>query len=116
MQEKGRGWGLDAEQVRWFNRQWVSDPARWGEPGVSPLHAPDLTGLPPALVVTAEHDPLRDEGEAYAARLAASGVAVTARCEPGLVHGFVMLGDVSPACAAATERVIAETRSLLAVA
>jgi acetyl esterase len=49
--------------------QWVPDRARWSDPGVSPLHAPDLSGLPAALIVTAEHDPLRDESEAYAGRL-----------------------------------------------
>ena len=55
---------------------------------VSPIFTEDLTGLAPAYVVTAGFDPLRDEGNEYAARLAAAGVHVTHICEPGLIHGF----------------------------
>jgi acetyl esterase len=113
MIEKAHGWGPDAELIRWFNRQWVPDESRWGDPAVSPLHAPDLSGLPAAIVITAEHDPLRDEGEAYAQRLRDAGVAVTARREPGLVHGFLGLGSISPACAFATGRVAADLRVAL---
>ena len=56
--------------MRFFNSQWVPDKTRWSDPGVSPLHSSDLSGLPNALIVTAEHDPLRDESEAYAAACA----------------------------------------------
>jgi acetyl esterase len=55
MRQKATGYGLD-DTVRFFNEQWVPDESRWGDPGVSPLHATDLAGLPPALIVTAEHD------------------------------------------------------------
>jgi acetyl esterase len=113
MREKASGWGLDPATVRFFNSQWVPDPSRWSDPGVSPLHAADLTGLPGALVVTAEHDPLRDEGEAYARRLREVGVDVELRREPGLVHNFMMLDEISPACAAAADRVAADLRDRL---
>jgi len=113
MTEKASGWGLDATTVRFFNRRWVPDETRWSDPGVSPLHAPDLSGLPPALIVTAEHDPLRDESEAYAARLRKAGVHVEARREPGLIHNFMLLEEISPACAAAADRVAASIRSRL---
>jgi acetyl esterase len=113
MREKATGWGLEAAAVRFFNAQWVPDDARWADPGVSPLHAPDLAGLPPALVVSAEHDPLRDEGEAYAGRLRDAGVEVRLRREPGLVHNFMLLDAISPACAAAADRVAADLRDLL---
>ena len=113
MTEKATGYGLTAEGIRFFNRQWVPNDAQWSGPTVSPLHAPDLAGLPPALVVTAEHDPLRDEGNRYAERLAAAGVEVLHRCEPGLVHSFMRLDRVSPACAAAADRVADELAHLL---
>ena len=106
-------YGLDAATVRFFNRQWVPDETRWSDPDVSPLHAPDLSGLPPALIVTAEHDPLRDESEAYAARLREAGVDVEVRREPGLIHHFMMLDELSPACAAAADRVAANLRTRL---
>ena len=111
MREKATGWGLDAGTVRFFSSQWVPDESRWSDPGVSPLHAPDLSGLPGALVVTAEHDPLRDEAEAYAHRLRDAGVEVELRREPGLIHGFMMLDEISPACAAAADRVAADLRA-----
>ncbi|MGI8428553.1 MAG: alpha/beta hydrolase [Solirubrobacteraceae bacterium] len=113
MREKATGWGLDAPMVRFFNSQWVPDVTMWSDPGVSPLLAPDLSGLPAALIVSAEHDPLRDEAEAYARGLRAAGVDVHLRREPGLVHNFIMLDEVSPACAAAADRVAADLRTRL---
>jgi acetyl esterase len=113
IREKATGWGLDAATVRFFNSQWVPDQARWSDPGVSPLHAPDLSGLPGALIVSAEHDPLRDESEAYARRLRDAGVEVELRREPGLIHGFMTLDEISPACAAAADRVAADVRARL---
>ena len=115
MREKAAGWGLDAEAIRFFNSQWVPDRARWSDPGVSPLHAPHLSRLPKALIVTAEHDPLRDESEAYAHRLRDAGVEAGLRREPGLIHNFMMLDEVSPACAAAADRVAADLRTHLHV-
>jgi acetyl esterase len=109
MIEKGTGFGLDAGDVRWAAAQWMPDVARHRDGDVSPLHAADLSGLPAAVVVTVEHDPLRDEGDAYAARLAAAGVPVTHRCEPGLSHGFVQ--GMAPAATAAFERLIADVRA-----
>jgi acetyl esterase/lipase len=105
MSEKASGFGLTADAVHFFNAQWVPDRARWSDPRVSPLRAADLSGLPAALVVTAEHDPLRDQGEAYARRLSEAGVAVTQRREAGLIHNFMLLDEISPACAAAADRV-----------
>lgn len=60
-----------------------------------------LGRVPPALIITAEHDPLRDEGDLFAARLAAAGVPVQHRCEPRMIHGFLTLDTVSPAAAQA---------------
>ena len=105
MVSEGHGFGLEAADVEWYNAQWVPDPARRTDPRVSPLREPDLAGLPAAVVITCEHDPLRDQGEAYAGRLRAAGVAVRARREPGMVHNFLLWDTISPACAAAGDRV-----------
>ncbi|MCX4745651.1 alpha/beta hydrolase [Kitasatospora sp. NBC_01287] len=110
---KATGWGLTTDDVAWGAEQWVPEPSRRADPEVSPLHATDLGGLPPAVVVTAEHDPLRDEGDAYAARLAAAGVPVRHRREAGMVHGFLTLDTLSPAAAAAGDRVFADVADLL---
>lgn len=115
MREKATGWGLEVPMIRFFNSQWVPDESRWSDPGVSPLWAPDVSGLPPALVVTAEHDPLRDEGEAYAERLRYAGVTVHLRREPGLIHNFIMLDEISAACAAAADRIAADIRTRLSI-
>ena len=111
--EKGTGrHGLDADTLAVFVEAFVPDPA--DRPAASPLHYDDLVGLPTALVVTAEHDPLRDEGDAYACRLAGAGVRVRHRCEPGLEHGFIQGTDLTdPAAAAAHERIFADLRDLV---
>ncbi len=113
MREKSTGWGLTASDVEWFVEQWIGGATPASDPRVSPLSEPDLRGLPPAIVVTAEHDVLRDEGDAYARALAAAGVSVTHRCEPGLVHGFLGLTESSPAAAAAAGRLFEDVRRLL---
>lgn len=106
--------GLDPAVVITAARLWVPDVDRHADGAVSPLLAPDLRGLPHAVVLTAEHDPLRDEGEAYAARLRDAGVAVLARREPGLPHGFVQALDLERADAAtATDRAIADVATAL---
>ncbi|MEJ8279535.1 alpha/beta hydrolase [Pseudonocardia spirodelae] len=109
MREKATGFGLDAASATFFARLWVGgDETRLRDPRVSPLHAPDLSGLPPAVVVTAEHDPIRDPAEAYARRLDAAGVPTTLRREPGMIHNFLQFDELSPAAAAAADRVAAD--------
>ena len=87
----GEGHLFTERDMTWAWAQYVPDPDGRHHPYVSPSHAEDLADLPPALVVTAEHDPLRDEGEHYASLLADAGVDVELRRYPGLIHGFVSL-------------------------
>jgi len=113
MRENAAGGGLDPAAVRWFNSQWVADESRWGDEDISPLGAADLTGMPPALIVSGERDPLRDELEDYAARLRRAGNEVTARREQGMIHNFLQMDESSPAAAAAADRIGREVGDLL---
>ncbi len=88
------GYLLSDETMRWFRRHYLPAPELASDPVASPLWADDLAGLPPAYIATAGFDPLRDEGRAYADRLRDAGVAVTHRCESGLVHGFLSAADL----------------------
>ncbi|MEU6980920.1 MULTISPECIES: alpha/beta hydrolase [unclassified Streptomyces] len=87
------GYFLRRDAMKWFWDQYTTEEAERAQITASPLRASleQLTGLPPALVVTAEADVLRDEGEAYADRLRAAGVPVTALRVQGVIHDFVML-------------------------
>ena len=86
--ENAEGYGLTRKQMMWFSGHYLRSPADADDPLASPLRAPSLRGLPPALVVTAGYDPLRDEAEQYAERLKADGVEVRVERYPGLIHGF----------------------------
>lgn len=82
---------LTRDAMIWFWDHYAPEAKRRTEPDASPIRAKDLSGLPPAVVLTAEHDPLRDEGEAYAARLAEAGVAVDLKRYAGQTHAFFTL-------------------------
>ncbi len=90
--ENGEGYQLTADAMEWFYQLYLGEGDR-RDPCVSPLHAAasDLVGLPPALLVTAEFDPLRDEGEAYGRRLEGAGVPVRLSRYDGQIHGFFSL-------------------------
>ncbi|MER7730268.1 alpha/beta hydrolase [Streptomyces erythrochromogenes] len=112
------GYFLRRDAMLWFWDQYTTDPAQRAEITASPLRArtEQLTGLPPALVITAEADVLRDEGEAYAAKLRAAGVPVTALRALGTIHDFVMLNALRETAAAtlAISLAVATLREALA--
>lgn len=87
--ENAEGYGLTAEAMRWYWKHYLRNETDGADPYASPIRAGNLRGLPPALVVTAELDPLRDEGAAYAARLRADDVPVTFRQYDGMIHAYL---------------------------
>ena len=118
--ENADGYFLTRADMEWFFTRYLGVPlddqrARelTADPRVSPLKAASLVGLPPAIVATAEFDPLRDEGDAYAAALASAGVRVEHRQFPGLIHGFWGMGATSAGAEAATVWISSTLKELL---
>ena len=102
--ENAEGYGLTRAAVTWFWDHYLGPSGDPSDPHAAPLRAPDLGRLPPGLVITAEFDPLRDEGEAYGARLQAAGVPARVVRWPGANHGFLgWVGWVDAADAAMAE-------------
>jgi acetyl esterase len=91
MNDNAEGYFLTRDAMRWFYSHYLNDPSEADDPRVSPIRAPDLSGLPPAFVVTAEFDPLRDQGIAYAAAMRDAGTVVEAKSYPGMFHGFMSM-------------------------
>jgi acetyl esterase len=103
---------LTGDDLRWFAGHYLGGHEDRRDPRLSPIHG-ELEGLPPTVLVTAEFDPLRDEGEAYARALEAAGVPVVHRRFAGLVHGFVAFSALSLACTEALEETCALVRATL---
>ncbi|MEU3609614.1 alpha/beta hydrolase [Streptomyces sp. NPDC035033] len=111
--ENAQGYFLTADHLRWYWDAYLPDPADRTHPYAAPLDRADLSGLPPAHVVTAGLDPLRDDGTAYAAALAAAGVAVRTHHYPGMFHGFLSMAEALPEAAGARATAFAVLRDAL---
>jgi acetyl esterase len=90
----GQGYLLTSDSIAYYRGHYIHDPALWSDWRASPLLAKDLSKLPPALVLTAGYDPLRDEGRQYADALSAAGNAVQYVCFERQVHGFITMGKL----------------------
>jgi acetyl esterase len=113
IEENGRGYFLEKETMAWFFGHYVGGWPDLKDPRLAPMQAASLAGLPAAVIVTAEFDPLRDEGEAYGHALRAAGVqADVMRCD-GVIHGFFDMGRWSPAAQAGISESIGRFANLL---
>lgn len=101
--DNAEGYFLTRSEMQWYWRHYLPEESSADDPYACPIRAGDLSGLPPAVVITAEHDPLRDEGAAYARRLEEAGVPVTYRCYEGMFHGFFAFPDALDAARDANE-------------
>jgi acetyl esterase len=109
----GQGYLLTADSIAYYRSQYIADAADWSDWRASPLLHPNLAGLPPALVITAGYDPLRDEGRQYADALSAAGTPAQYLCFERQVHGFITMSRVLDealtavdVCAAALKRAL----------
>jgi len=112
--DNAEGYLLTRGAMQWFWDHYVPDRAQRNDAYAAPLRAEKLVGLPPATVITAEYDPLRDEGEAYAARLREAGVPTVATRYDGQIHGFVSLFEVFEQGKAGVAQIAAALRAALA--
>ena len=108
------GYLLTTDMMRWFWNHYLPTPQDGKNPLASPLRAADLSGLPPAVVITAEYDPLRDEGEAYAAKLTAAGVSVTHTRYDGMIHAFWQMLAIFDTASLAADQAAGELRKAFA--
>lgn len=112
--ENANGFLLTRAEMAWFWDHYEPDHARRSDPLAAPLRVENATGLPPGLVITAEFDPLRDEGEAYARKLQAAGVEIRASRYRGMIHGFVRRHELFDQGRAALAECAAALRAALA--
>lgn len=110
----GQGYLLTSDTIRYFHDHYIADPAHDLDWRASPLLHPDLAGLPPALVLTAGYDPLRDEGLQYAQRLTDSGVTAALVCFERQIHGFLPMGKVLDEANIAVQLCAVQLRQALA--
>jgi acetyl esterase len=109
----GREHLLTQKAIESFRQFYLPNPSDWNSPDASPLLATDLKGMPPALIITAGCDPLRDEGEAYAHKLRDHGVEVIYRVEPHMIHAFLNLYNLFPNCSPYAEAVLGYTAGVI---
>lgn len=107
------GYFLSLAVMQWFSDHYLGGTGLAGDARVSPMRAPSLAGLPPTVLCTAQFDPLRDEGEAYAQALRRAGVRVLEHHGAGLIHGYFGMGAAAPAAGDEARRVRADFRMLL---
>jgi acetyl esterase len=111
--ENAEGYFLSRAVMEWFSGHYLDDAKHGTDWRVSPLRAPNLAGLAPAVVCTAWFDPLRDEGKAYADALAAAGVATKYHDGLGLIHGYFGLGEASQSARLEAQRARADFKAML---
>ena len=109
--DNAEGYMLTLPMMEWFWNHYLADPDQGSDPLASPLRAGSLLGLPPATVITAEFDPLRDEGEAYATRLGEAGVKTGLTRYDGVFHGFFGMGALIDTGAQAMDDACAALRA-----
>jgi acetyl esterase len=112
--DNGVDYLLTTDMMRWFWDHYLTGPEDSDNPFACPLRAKELSGLPPAMVITAEFDPLRDEGEEFAAKLREAGVEVTQKRYDGQIHGFWQMPGVFGTAKQATEDAAVELRRAFA--
>ena len=112
-QENAEGYFLTGDAMRFFAGHYLPRLKDSEDPRASPLRNAEARGLPRAVITTAEFDPLRDEGEAYAEALKRAGVEVAYFREPGMVHGYFGMGAASAAADAARQRATAAFKAML---
>ena len=111
-QRNAKGYMLTTAALYWFMDNYIPDAQDRKDPMASPMLRPSLEGLPPALIISAEFDPLVDENEAYAKRLIEGGVACDYVCFPGMIHPFFTLGGLVEDSAKAEDLVAAALKKL----